>query len=92
MSRLIDVNARVTVLTYDEMTEEYDHVEMSVSEALDFATDEGCPKPIDAIPVEWLKERHRKCCEDADTDLMDAITVLLNEYHVQQKEQEAEHG
>ena len=44
---------------------------------------------VDAIPVEWLNERHRKCCEDVDTDLMDAITVLCNEYHVWQKEQEA---
>lgn len=43
----------------------------------------------DAIPVEWLNERHRKCCEEGDTDLMDAITVLCNEYHVWQKEQEA---
>lgn len=44
---------------------------------------------VDAIPVEWLNERHRKCCEEGDTDLMDAITVLCNEYHVWQKEQEA---
>lgn len=43
---------------------------------------------IDAIPIEWLSERHRKCCEEADTDLMDAITVLCNEYHVWQKKQE----
>lgn len=48
----------------------------------------GAPT-IDAIPVEWLNKRHRKCCEDGDTDLMDAITVLCNEYHVWQKEQEA---
>lgn len=47
---------------------------------------------IDAIPVEWLNERHRKCCEEGDTDLMDAITVLCNEYHVWQKEQEAQDG
>lgn len=44
---------------------------------------------IDAVPVKWLNERHRKCCEEGDTDLMDAITVLCNEYHVWQKEQEA---
>ena len=52
-----------------------------------------CEMPtIDAIPVEWLNERHRKCCEEGDTDLMDAITVLCNEYHVWQKEQEAQDG
>ena len=44
---------------------------------------------VDAIPVEWLNERHRKCCEEGDTDLLDAITVLCNEYHVWQKEQGA---
>jgi hypothetical protein len=49
-----------------------------------------CDSPtIDAIPMEWLNERHRKCCKEWDTHLMDAITVLCNEYHVWQKEQEA---
>lgn len=43
---------------------------------------------IPVIPIEWLNERHRECCEEGDTDLMDAITVLCNEYHVWQKEQE----
>lgn len=43
---------------------------------------------VDAIPIWWLNERHRKCCEEADTDLMDVITVLCNEYHVWQKRQE----
>lgn len=44
---------------------------------------------IPAIPVEWLNERHSKACGEGDTDMMDAITVLCNEYHVWQKEQEA---
>ena len=55
---------------------------MFISEMIDSAP------TINAIPIEWLNERHRKCCEEADTDLMDAITVLCNEYHVWQKKQE----
>ena len=54
--RLIDADARVTVQSFDVEHEEYEHIEMSVSEALNFATDEGCPPTIDAIPVEWLRE------------------------------------
>ena len=55
MSRLIDADARVTVRSFDRMNDEYSHDEMSISEALDFATDEGCPPTINAIPVEWLR-------------------------------------
>jgi len=57
MSRLIDAEARVTVQSFDIEHEEYEHTEMSVAEALDFATDEGCPPAIDAIPVERIKTR-----------------------------------
>lgn len=54
--RLIDADTRVTVQSFDPMNEEYSHDEMTVERALDFATDEGCPPTIDAIPVEWLRE------------------------------------
>lgn len=54
--RLIDAEARVTVQSFDIEHEEYEHTEMSIEEALDFATDEGCPPIIEAIPVEWLRE------------------------------------
>ncbi len=49
--RLIDADARVTVQSFDEEHEEYVHTEMSVEEALDFATDEGCPPVVEAEPV-----------------------------------------
>lgn len=49
--RLIDADARVTVQSFDVEHEEYDYTEMSVAEALDFATDEGCPPVVDAEPV-----------------------------------------
>ena len=52
--RLINADARVTIQSFDQ---EYDHTEMSVEQALDFATDEGCPQVVDAITVEWLKQQ-----------------------------------
>lgn len=52
--KLIDADARVTVQSFDPMNEEYNQDEMTVEQALDFATDDGCPPTIDAIPVEWL--------------------------------------
>ena len=51
MPRMIDVDARVTVHSFDVEHEEYNYTEMSVAEALDFATDEGCPPAVDAAPV-----------------------------------------
>ena len=54
--RLIDADARVTVQSFDEEHEEYNHTEMSVEEALDFATDEGCPPFVDAVPVIRCKD------------------------------------
>lgn len=57
--RLIDSEARVTVFSFDIEHEEYEHTEMSVVEALDFATDEGCPDFVDAEPVihgRWISK------------------------------------
>lgn len=51
MPRMIDADARVTVQSFDVEHEEYNYTEMSVAEALDFATDEGCPPAVDAAPV-----------------------------------------
>ena len=51
MMRSIDADARVTVQSFDVEHEEYEHTEMSVEEALDFATDEGCPPAVDAVLV-----------------------------------------
>ena len=59
MARLIDADARVTVQSFDPMNEEYYHNEMTVEQALDFATDEGCPPIVAAIPVihAWWKDK-----------------------------------
>ena len=85
--RLIDADARVTVQSFDVEHEEYEHIEMSVAEALDFATNEGCPPTVDAIPVEWLvnlkNEYAREGREQAEGDLMNLLLMW-------QKEQEAQ--
>jgi len=87
--KLIDAEVRVTVQSYDIEHEEYEHIEMSVSDALDFATDEGCPPTIDAIPVEWLQERKNWAAIDGDYWSENIIGKLLEAW---QKEQEAQDG
>lgn len=82
--RLINADARVTVQSFDPMNEEYSHDEMTVERALDFATDEGCPPTIDAIPVEWLETHAREYYEDWGEE---PITVE-NALKMWQREQE----
>ena len=52
MSRLIDADAYVTVMLYDDEHEEYYEERMTISEALDRYTSEGCPPTIDAVSIE----------------------------------------
>lgn len=86
--RLIDANALKR-----ELDETKDVVisnkEWGILHGLNYAFDKVRSAPtIDAIPIEWLNERHRRTCEEGDTDLMDAICVLINEYHIWQGKQE----
>lgn len=60
--RLIDADARVMVQSFDIEHDEYNYTEMSVAEALDFATGEGCPPIIDAAPV--VHGRWEYCGDD----------------------------
>ena len=56
--RLIDADAHVTVQFFDAEYDEYSHIEMSVADALNFGTKEGCPQIIDAEPVRhgwWIR-------------------------------------
>ena len=87
MARLIDADARVTVQSFDPMNEEYSHDKMSVSEALDFATDEGCPPTIDAIPVEWLRDKMRGYASSLKSTETAALVMVMQMW---QKEQEAQ--
>ena len=90
--RLIDADARVTVQSFDAMNEKYNHNEMTVEQALDFATDEGCPPTIDAIPVEWLQGMARRTEAQAEPHF--AFMYVLHEWQeskpieVQQAESE----
>ena len=82
---MIDADARVTVQSFDLMNEEYHHDEMTVEQALDFATDEGYPPTIDAIPVEWLKAHKTEYLDDWGEDPVSVEAAL----RIWQKEQEA---
>ena len=83
MSRLVDADALLNTHKLEQATIGKDWGVDDLAAAIEVAP------TVDAIPVEWLNERHRRCCEEADTDMMDVITMLCNEYHVWQKEQEA---
>ena len=83
--RLIDADARVTVQSFDVEHEEYEHIEMSVAEALDFATNEGCPPTIDAIPMWWITEKFLDVLHK-DKELSYAVWLVRKAW---QKEQEA---
>lgn len=49
--RLIDADTVVTIQVYDDMTEEYDLKKISIADAIDWWSDEGCPPAVDAEPV-----------------------------------------
>lgn len=51
MPRLINADTVVTIQVYDDMTEEYDTKKMTIAEAIDEWSDEGCPPTVDAEPV-----------------------------------------
>ena len=48
--RLIDADTVVTVQVFDEMYEEYNLMTMTIAEALDLWTEEGCPPTVQAVP------------------------------------------
>lgn len=50
MAEYIDANKKVTIQVYDDMTEEWHKEKVTIAEALDKWTDEGCPKPV-VVPI-----------------------------------------
>lgn len=54
--RLIDADAVVTIQTYDDMYEEWGSKTMTVAEAMDEFSDEGCPPAVDAVEVVRCKD------------------------------------
>lgn len=60
MPRLIDADTVVTILLYDDMSEEWETRKMTIAETIDRWSDEGCPPTIDAVPVrhgKWIVTR-----------------------------------
>lgn len=51
--RIIDADTVVTIMVFDEMYEEYNLRTMTIAEALDLWTEEGCPSSADAVQGEW---------------------------------------
>ena len=87
--RLMNLDAKIIVpITDDTKGGMVYEAQMTVAEFFAKFLPDFLPEIVEAIPIKWLNERHRKCCEDGDTDLMDAITVLINEYRVWRDGQE----
>ena len=70
--RLVDADTVVTIQVYDDMTEQTDMKKMTIAEAIDEWSDEGCPPTVDAEPVRhghwitWFENkdvRQAKCSE-----------------------------
>ena len=80
--RSINADARVTVQSFDIEHEEYEHTEMSVEEALDFATDEGCPPAVDAAPVvhaHWIEYYTNIMCSHCHATYKDEIVGMYQD-------------
>lgn len=54
--RLIDADKLVTIQVYDDMTEEYGTKKVTIADAIDEWSDEGCPETIDAELVIRCKD------------------------------------
>lgn len=57
--RLIDSDTIIHYQTYDDEYEEYLEHESTVADFLDGMTDEGCPKPVDAVSLKhgrWVTD------------------------------------
>ena len=65
--RTIDADTVVTIQVYDDMTEETDTKKMTVAEAIDEWSDEGCPPTVDAVEVvrckdcKWRDQKSGNC-------------------------------
>ena len=50
--RLINADAIVHYQSYDDEHENFSEHESTIADFLDEMTDEGCPKPVDAVPMD----------------------------------------
>lgn len=61
--RLVGADTIVTIQVYNDMTEEYDTKKMTIADAIDEWSDEGCPPIIDA---ELIRHGHWIVDEDGN--------------------------
>lgn len=77
--RLIDADTVVTVQVFDEMYEEYNLKTMTIAEALDLWTEEGCPSSVDAVSREDYEDiikDYRKQYENMNNEIADLEAKL----------------
>lgn len=63
--RIIDADTVVTIMVFDEMYEEYNLKTMTIAEALDLWTEEGCPSSVDAV----VREEYYDALANKITDM-----------------------
>ena len=93
MGRLINADAIVHYQTYDDEHEEFSEHESTIEDFLDEMTDEGCPNPVDAVPVRhghWVKWYEEVCdsfgvgyaphykCSECDTEYDQYDAMRMN--------------
>lgn len=54
--KLIDADTIVTIQVYDDMLETTDTKKMTIADAIDEWSDEGCPPTVDAVEVVRCKD------------------------------------
>lgn len=70
--KFINAETKVTVQLFDDEHEEYITREMTVEEALDAFTEEGCPTIVGVEPVRhghWIDLYSRVCCSECGTKM-----------------------
>lgn len=86
--KLIDANAVITANLFDDEHEEFLQKRTTVGELVDFCSEEGCPKAVEAIPVEWIEEHIKwlKSLENAFSNMTAMnIEVMLKKWGEEQE-------
>ena len=80
--RLIDADVTVTVMLYDDEHEEHYTEKMTIEEALDLLTEEGCPNPADRPQGEWVdKGKNLWKCSNCEMVIYSESEQDRNEFH-----------
>ena len=82
MTRLIDADTVVTIQVYNDMTEETDTKKMTIAEAIDEWSDEGCPPTANADEFEWCHDckeydQNAHCCHRWTKVIRNTVDGLL---------------